>query len=348
VFSEEQCIRASARELGRGALDLDRIPRCSERELSHPRCPLAAPDTRAPIRWVRGLSLADGRPVHLPAVMVFLSAGAALPGERICLPITTGCAAHTSYERALVSGLLEVIERDAISLTWLQKLPLPRLDIDVVPSPLVPCWERYERSSPELEYLFLDATTDLGIPTVYGIQIARASEEVRTLVACAADFDPARAVAKVICDMASGRLTFRQARPVPDDWDRFSEVHHGAAFMARADQAQAFDFLLRSNQTRALSRMARLDAADDVAALRLVLDRLRRRELEAFAADVSSDEALRAGLRVIRALVPGLQPLSFHYRARYLGHPRLYDAPRAMGHAVRQELQVNHWPQPFS
>jgi ribosomal protein S12 methylthiotransferase accessory factor len=70
--------------------------------------------------------------------------------------------------------------------------------------------------------------------------------------------------------------------------------------------------------------------------------------MEAFVVDLSTDEALRCGVRIVRVLIPALQPLSFNYRARYLGHPRLYDAPMQMGHPVHQEEQLNHWPQPFS
>jgi len=51
---------------------------------------------------------------------------------------------------------------------------------------------------------------------------------------------------------------------------------------------------------------------------------------------------------VVRVIIPGLQPLSFHYRARYLGHPRLYEAPALMGYPVLREEDLNGWPQPFA
>jgi ribosomal protein S12 methylthiotransferase accessory factor len=173
VYRKEQFTWATADELGNEALDLDTLPKCSEKELSHPRCPLMAPDKKARIRWVRGISLLDGRLVHIPAVMVYLYTGVANPGERFWLPITTGCAAHTTYERALLSAILEVIERDAISIIWLQKLSLPRLELDRMPPTLAHYWDRYQRSSRDLEYVFFDATTGVGVPIVYGLQIAR-------------------------------------------------------------------------------------------------------------------------------------------------------------------------------
>jgi ribosomal protein S12 methylthiotransferase accessory factor len=47
-------------------------------------------------------------------------------------------------------------------------------------------------------------------------------------------------------------------------------------------------------------------------------------------------------------VIPGLQPVGFDYRARYLGHQRLYDAPKQMGYPVYAEEDLNPWPQPFA
>jgi len=348
VFRKDQFLWATAEELGAEALDLDTIPRCSRSELSHPLCPLVAPDKRAPIRWVRGVSLLDGRLVYVPAVMVYLYVGVASPAERIWLTITTGCAAHVSYERALANAILEVVERDAISLVWLHQLRLPRIEIDQVPSLLAPYWERYQRSTRDLEYALFDATTDVGFPTVYGIQVARAHKRLTTLVSCSTEMTPVAAVAKALQDMTPGRISMRDQRSVPESLDEFDDVFHGAAYMARAERAEAFDFLLGSEARRRLSEMPGVDGAGAQPELGLALERLRRRGLEAYAVDLTTDEAVRCGVRVVRVVVPGLQPLSFHYRARYLGHPRLYEAPVRMGHPARTEQELNPLPQPFA
>ncbi len=347
VYSKEHFIWATGDELGGEALDLDTIPRCSEAELSRAGCPLSAPSKKEPIRWVRGLSLLNGRPVYLPVVMVYLHAGFVTPAERIWLPLTTGCAGHSSYEKALLNAILEIVERDAISIVWLQKLELPRIEIDD-PDAIGCCWDRYERSSQDIEYTFFDATTDLGIPTVYGLQTTRFNRSVTTLVSCATAMSPAVAVGKVIRDAASLRVAFRQERRVPESWEEFTDIFHGATYMARSERMNAFDFLRRSTAMRGLTEMRRPEFDDESCHLSSVLSILRRKGLDVFAVDLTTDEALRSGTRVVRVLIPGLHPLSFHYRARYLGHPRVYEAPRLMGYPVRTEIQLNEWPQPFA
>jgi ribosomal protein S12 methylthiotransferase accessory factor len=348
IFSPEQFVSASAEELGEAALDLSTIPVCSTTERAHPLCPLGAPDKKAPIRWVQAVSLLDGRLTYVPAVMVYLFAGYATPGERFWTPITTGCAAHRSYERALVGAILEVIERDALSVLWLQQLPLPRVEIDRLPPSVAGYWDSYQRASAELEYVFFDATTDLGVPTIYSVQMSRANKRVMSLVSCSTCLDPFQAVGKVMRDMGSCRIPFRAPKPIPANWDHFTDLFHGAGYMARAEQAGAFDFLLKSRGQRALSSMPCLDTADDNITLRGIVDRFRQRGWDIYVVDLTTDEALRTGFRVVRVIVPALQPFSFHYRARYLGHPRLYEAPRSMGYPVRGEADINPWPQPFS
>lgn len=348
VYSPDQFVQASAEELGSAALDLSSIPACSSFELSNPRCPLVLPNKKAPMRWVRGLSLITGRQVYLPVVMVYIYAGFASRDEKIALPITTGCAAHSSYERALIAAILEVVERDAISITWLQSLALPRIELDAISLGLADFWAAYQRCSRELEYVFFDATTDLGFPTVYGLQISPQDPRLTTLVSCSAALDATEAVIKVIRDMAAIRIAFRPHRPAPDNWEEFTEVFHGGTFMAEGKNLGAFDFLLQSRARRSLSSMTTSPVRDEKADLQLVLHRFREKEMEVLAVDLSTDEAIRHGLRAVRVVIPALQPLSFNYQARYLGHPRLYAAPGEMGHVAKPEDQLNRWPGPFA
>jgi ribosomal protein S12 methylthiotransferase accessory factor len=348
AFVADDFTVASAEELGSEALDLDRIPRCSDKELAHPKCPLIAPNKSLPIRWVTGFSLHSGKKTYIPAVMVGTHTQFASRGERILFPISTGCAAHTSLERALLSGIFEVAERDAIALLWLQKLPFPQIVVDFEPEGVAPYLEGQRRATKDMEAYFFDATTDVGIPTVYGVQRAPWNKTGATFVSCASAASAAEALGKVIRDMSHCRTAFRRPRPTPDNVEDFTGIFHGATYMAREEQAHGFDFLLKSGSRRLLSEIPALEADNEKSLLALTLNRLREKGLDTFAVELSSDEALRSGIRVVKAIIPGLQPLSFNYRARYLGHPRLYEAPARMGYVSHAEEDLNHLPQPFA
>ena len=347
MYRKEQFVWATAEELGEEALDLETIPRCSEQELDDPKCPLVRPSKRERIRWVSGISLSTGKLRRIPASLVYLFFPARA-AERLCVQISTGCAAHRTYPEALLGGLLEVIERDAIALTWLQMLPLPRVDLTHRPEALTLHWERYVQSSKYLEWTFFDATTDVGVPVIYGVQRCRTDPRLTTIVSCAAALDPVQALTKAMRDTGPLRRFIGQGGPPPDDVREFCDLPHGASFMAKAEQAAAFDFLTNTSRTVTLEEMAAFGPIDATEALRRVVQRLGEMKMEVFAVDLTTDEALRAGMRVVRVLVPGLQPFAFHSRARYLGHPRLYTAPVAMGYPSRDESRLNRCPQPFA
>ncbi|WP_164465893.1 YcaO-like family protein [Actinoplanes teichomyceticus] len=345
VYDERQFIWATADELGPEALDPDTLPRCSEAEFADPDCPVTRPDRAARMRWVRGVHLGTGEPRWVPAVLVYMHLPAHA-GERFTRPISTGSAAHPDPAVAVCGALCEVIERDAISITWLQRLALPRLELDTV-SPQLQRYLDLSAGRDVTVHLF-DATTDVGIPTVYGVSVAPDHPTCRTVVSCATGLDPQVAAAKAICETVSERIALHGTPPPGEDVRAFGGVSDGAAYMSAPQRAAAFDFLLDSPARRRISAMPTLSTGDPVADLRLVSARLAACELDAYIVDLTPDEALRTGMTVVRAVVPGLQPLSFSYLARYLGHPRLYQAPVRMGYPSRPEAELNAWPQPFA
>jgi ribosomal protein S12 methylthiotransferase accessory factor len=350
VYSEDQFIWASANELRARAIDQDSFPVCSERELQNPACQLRRPSKEEKIRWVQGLSLSDGSLVYLPLVSIYITHPAA-KAERFVNAISTGCAAHTSYETAILSAILEVIERDALSIAWLQKLQLPRIDLEDPIAALGELWERYQCSSKAIQVTFFDATTDLGVPTIYGLRVSSLDKQLHTVVACSSSLDPATACRKVMLELAACSAWLRRVGPVPDNEEDFNQLYHGASYMAREQQANAFDFLLDGPTRVPLAHVAAnspaLSTHDSRTALAKVLAHLTTLGHSIYAADLSTDEALRADMRVVRVIIPSLMPFSWVQRARFLGHPRLYDAPRAMGFPVRDEPEINPWPQPF-
>ncbi|WP_329529419.1 YcaO-like family protein [Streptomyces sp. NBC_01462] len=180
-------IRASAQDLGDEALDLSSLPRLSAEEYARPGQPLLPPDPTAPIRWVRGWSLTRRRPVYVPAVVAWMGCAPQRPAERIWHQISTGFAVHGDLRTAVTHALCECVERDMISTVWLRRLPLPQLDISrtsELGEAARAMLERYRRSVLADPVLF-DATSDLGIPTIYLVGRAPHSSRAATMVACA-------------------------------------------------------------------------------------------------------------------------------------------------------------------
>lgn len=346
VFDESDFIVASANELGDAALRLDRIPRLSEAEYADPRCPFSRPDPGVPIRWVQGYSLTERRPCFVPAVMVFLYFQPTQQ-ENFWQMISTGVATHTSLEAALVSAICEVIERDAIALTWLCRLPLPRIEIESpIPNELEPNLSALRHGL--VRHHLFDATTDLQVPTVYAVQTLDGDARLAQFVNCATEFNVAAACAKTIRESVAARPVFRTMPHPPRDPADFYSLHDGALFNGQPAQRHEFDFLLSSSTRRKLTDIPTPAVGTDRERLRWLLARLQTLGMEAMAVDLTTDELRMAGLWAVRVVIPDLVPMSVVHRGQFLGHPRLYSYPERAGFGKRSLRDINPSPQPFA
>lgn len=351
VQNDETHISASANELGTEALDLDTLPKCSATELADPKCPVRPAVKDQPIRWVKGVSLTrGGSAIYVPKVLTHLYVTPA-PAEMFNVPISTGVAIHTSLAKALVSAINEVIERDAIAITWLARLRLPRIDIDCqVPSQHKEKFRRLHKSL--LKSYFFDATSDLGVPTAYSVLTLDAHPHLARFVSCSTEFSMMEACAKIIREAAAGRTAFEDKRPLPANVHDFMNLEDGATYMGLRENRSAFNFLTQSESRRSMTDIlgshAELGAMDDAEQLNWLVRRCQELGMEIAAVDLTTDELRAVGLWAVRVVIPQLMPMSPSHRARFLGHPRLYEYPKAAGFGALDERDVNPFPQPFA
>ncbi len=346
AYHLDEFVVASGNELGSAAIDLDTIPRCSDRELADPKCPYVRADKAKPIRWAKGWSLVDRRERYVPAVMSHLYFRPA-PEENFWQMISTGVAAHVTLEAALVSAICEVIERDSIALTWLARLPLPRIDLPMTPPvDLANNIDRLSRSL--IRHDCFDATTDVGIPTVYAVQTMDHHPFLSQYVNCATEFDAARAYAKTIREAAPARTVFEDGYDHAAEVEDFASLHDGAAYLGKPEHRHEFDFLLRSPHRRALGDIGVAAPEGNAERLKFLVERLGGMGMDIIALDVTTRELRELGIWVVRAVIPGLMPMTSTQSGRFLGHPRLYDYPKAAGFGALREEDVNPAPQPFA
>jgi ribosomal protein S12 methylthiotransferase accessory factor len=342
---DESLVCAAHRDLDGPALDPSRIPRCSIRELATPGCPLCAFVPDAPIRWVRGTDLANGVPTWVPAVMAFYGLRDLVPSERFWYRISTGFAVHSDPAEALVRGICEVIERDAIALTWLQELALP----------LVPdrCLSERTREVAAwagrhfVDAFLFDATTDLAIPTVFCLQVAPYAAEGAQLTNCATGRSIASAAEKALLEGCATSQRRHVSGELPADFADFRSISDSARYMAVPSRVAAFHFLMSGARARMAPERESLPegSADSLAWL---IRTLSDRGMQAIAVDRTTSELAAVGLTAVNVIIPDLQPMSLHPLAQYRAHARLYSAPVLMGHPSRTEEELNPWPVPFA
>ncbi len=342
VVDPGQLTRATAEKLGPTALDLQRLPRCLPEEQIGHRQPLAPPRRDIEMYWVLSVRLSDLERVWVPAELAFLRQLATSEAERCWLPSSTGCAVHLTPQRAILGGILECVERDAAALCWLTRTPLPRLVLDSHSR----CQSAFQEVISAIESSLLtvelfDATSDLGLPTVYARSYGDEPNYRGNVVAVASHLDPLLAAQKALLEAVQMQVMLRLAPPAPTDLQEFSQVTDGAMFMSDARRAKEFDFL-KNGKALPLSGM-RSAIPGGVGA---VVRHLASQGCELYVVDLTTSELKRLGLWAVRVLAPSLQPLSLFSWLQFKDSDRLRQICLSRG--IRFPDGLNSFPQPVA
>jgi ribosomal protein S12 methylthiotransferase accessory factor len=119
------------------------------------------------IAWVRGSSLTRNCPIWVPAFAVF-SDYKSEDGKRFFRATSCGVSIHKTRTKAIIHGILELIERDAALLAWFTKKQLTLIDLSEIKD------KKLRRIIDNINFEKKDVkvfltTTDIRIPSVFAI-----------------------------------------------------------------------------------------------------------------------------------------------------------------------------------
>jgi ribosomal protein S12 methylthiotransferase accessory factor len=315
--------------------------------------PRATPDVD--IGWVWGRELPSGRNVSIPAALVYLYGNGAGGPDFFCPPTSNGLAAGPTLEAAIVSGLCELVERDAFLMTWMNRLPAPEVDLSMAGPAARGIRDHYSRFG--LETRVFDVTTDIPIPAMMALSIDRTGQSPAAVVGLGSHLDPAVAVLKAlfeICQVRPGETRrAEETRSKGKTLSAYADVktledHSG--FFTTLDRLKEFDFLQRNDAPRAVTARPSLDRGSPDANLEQTVDVLTRAGCRVAYVDLTTDDVSPFGIRVVRTFATGLQPIHFGYGEERLGGGRLFEVPRLLGYGAttRTEADLNPCPHPLA
>jgi ribosomal protein S12 methylthiotransferase accessory factor len=326
-------------------LDGGRMPLFTDAQFSAPGWPLRKLTGRSRLYWKPGRSLVTGETIFVPASLVYLPYRWRCADDAVAPSNSTGQACRWSLAEALLSGLLEVCERDAFALTWLRRLVRPRVRI---PAGSALAGRVARALSGHTERLtWVDLSNDLGVPVT--LAVLRWPWQGRWLVAVGLAARPTlyqaceRAFLEACYEVT--RLAVMMAeRPIREPAPDFSDVvdwgDHGRVY-AQARYQPALDFLTESTEERAITDLA--DQRPAERALEYLVDRVRTAGGDVVAVDLTTADARDLGLHVVKVFVPRAVPLNADHRMPFLGPERagFSGTPDEAG-------RPNPFPHPFS
>jgi ribosomal protein S12 methylthiotransferase accessory factor len=248
-----------------------------------------------PLRWLPATHLETDEEVSVPAETVLYPP----PSRVVRPPVTTGLGLGSTETEALLSGLYEVIERDAAMLAWYSTYdPLEVLvendRYDVL---------RRRVQSEGLEATAMVLTQDVDVPVV--AVALRGAEWPELALGTAAGLDPADAAAGALEEAMQNWLELRGMGQ-----DGASEAAGAIGhYASRPDDATS---LIEPATTVPLSSIGPDTVPDSRQAERsLLIDRVTDAGLDPYATRITTRDLEAIGFEAVRVLCPRAQPLFF-------------------------------------
>jgi ribosomal protein S12 methylthiotransferase accessory factor len=165
---------------------------------------------RLALHWTLGRDLMREREVAVPTMWVRLDKS---KREAVPLPFSSdsnGLSAGNDLLEAVSGGLLECIERDAITccrLAWGHGDPPPRVRLETIEhAETRELLERCQRA--EVAVILFDCTVDTDVPVYMAYLYDKVMRHVGLYHGCGAHLDPGIAMVRAITEAVQGRLIY--------------------------------------------------------------------------------------------------------------------------------------------
>ncbi|MGQ0838878.1 YcaO-like family protein [Actinokineospora sp.] len=267
-------------------------------------------DRRVDHPWVRGSWLGTEQPVWVPAVFSYLAL-TVLPEHLICQGTSNGLAAGGDADSATARATLELVERDAMMAAWLTGAKGRYVELDdTLDDDLRAIVAALTERGPTVE-VYLLPTSTYGT-TAAALAIGDGRRWPGAVLGLGADRSPRGAIRTALVELAQTAphlavLLRERAHPVPPHADAVREMLDHAAYYFPPHRVAAFDRLRcgGTSQLRDLVEPIPEVSVEDLA------DVLGAAGIRVAVVDVTSADVAMGPFRVVRAVSPDLQGISY-------------------------------------
>ncbi|SBT93718.1 ribosomal protein S12 methylthiotransferase accessory factor [Streptomyces sp. DI166] len=284
-----------------------------------------------PVDWARGWSLTHDAERLVPAAYSWYG-HPDLDDNFFCIADSNGSAAGNTLEEAVLQGLCELTERDAVALWWYNRLRRPAFDMDSLDDPYV-TQLRAHYEAMDRDLWMLDISFDLGMPVYVAASRRRHSVE-DIMVGFGAHPDPRVAAFRALTEL-NQFLPMIEQRDAQGNTSYLVDDLETLTWLKEAT-VEREPWLLPDPELPAV-RVGPRAGFDLSERIREQVERIREAGSEVIVLDQTRPDL---ELHVVKVIAPGLR----HFWRR-LGPGRLYDVPVRLGLLERPtaEADLNHW-----
>ena len=252
-----------------------------------------------------------------------------------------------TLEQAMISGLLEIIERDAFMIMWYNSMSLPRLDIHNSAIAL-PFQELLDRN--RFDLTVVDTTSDLGVPSAFGLLMTR---DGKVSVGGSARLSMEGAIGKALMEISQlfiGNKMQIYSKGIPSLLPH--QVTDYGLRLPYYEQPFAYEelmFTAASSAVRSVPGPSPISAGSETEQLEYLVNQFAKQGLEVLCVDLTTEDVRELGMHVVKMIVPGTVQLPRSENERLITSKRIYETPVKLG--LRAEplspQLLNCSPHPF-
>ena len=352
-YTDDDVQYGSYDELSAYAIDPRRFALPSSQELPLPQAAGNSQMLLSPFSpsvqtgWVKALSLKTCQQRLVPACFAFVSYQFNSPAEAITYPISTGAACARSPKRAIIRGILEVIERDAFMITWMNRISAPQvISMEDARYPeLTESLKRFGKANADLRVYLLP--TDVDAYVALAVSVHKEGKRPALSTGLSASLDPGHAITKAIeeCAFVMHYATRLRRFLSPEE----VQALPGGSYYT-LDSLKRADFLLESDNVVSLPSLPSYSADTEDLELQHCLSSLESKSLETLVVDLGFPALEELGFYVYKTIIPGMQPLGLAHFWFLTGN-RIYSVPQALGYTESLSVQgmpLNLEPHPWA
>lgn len=302
--------------------------------------------------WIQGADLLSGSPIWVPAQLVLMYYRRRHDEASIGYATTAGLAFQISRRAALLHGLFEVIERDALNLRWYCHLPPARVDVDL-PTVLAASFGApiSRMSTPDLQVEVFDLTLDSPIPVLATIGIDRSKSERAFLGGTGAAHRREEALAQALFELGQCQTGFHFEDPfgripiLPDAELRdIVEFFDAPLFYGHAANLPRTYWFTEGAARTGWTDVSTLGTSDEAGTFEIMAGWLERSGFRPVAFDFAGRST--EGMAITKVYIPELTH-ACPPRNPMLGHPRFSRLAKALGLTPRVLCFTDLSPDPI-
>lgn len=326
----------------------------SERQYSSPDWNYHRWNPEDEVTWVPAVELPEGRQVAAPASLVYLVFPVPRREDLFAPATSNGLAAGPSLNAAILGGLCELMERDAILITWMNRLPAVEIEFAHTRGIASSIQVHYSRFGVQLRAFLIP--TDLPASIVMAEAADSDPKRPATVIGMGCHLNPTVALEKALFELCQGRPSESRMyleKPPGERLRRYEDVkdlEDHSAFLSVPGRRHEFEFLWSRGEKVRLEDLPNPSVGDVDRDLETCVRGLTERGHRVVYVDLTTPDVAPFGYHVVRTFATGLQPIHFGWGQERLGGRRLFELPQQLGLAstVRTEADLNPCPHPLA